>query len=354
MFLFLILRLNSLQKFHFYHQHFEMGRGKTLSEAETAKIDLLIEMGWSFRKIAKKIDRSHQVVSSYVRNRENYGKNRAGRTVGAINDRDRRRILREASNSMLSTKQIKEKLDVGGSLSTIQRVIKRAPHLQRKKLMRKPALKEHHKTARLAFAEKHVSWTNQWNNVVFSDEKKFNLDGPDGYNYYFHDLRKNEQHLMSRQHGGGSVMVWGAITSKGPIELVVLNGRQKAINYLELLKNQKIKMAEKMETNSFVFQQDNAAIHTANVVKDWFQSENMRVLEWPALSPDLNIIENAWGWLSRKVFEGGRQFGTVDELVSAIHDSWNRMPMSIVKNLFGSMPKRLIEVLKKGGNATKY
>lgn len=218
-----------------------MGRGKTLTEAETAKIDILIEMSWSHRQIAKKINRSHQVVSNYVRNRENYGKNRAGRLKCVTSDRERRRILKEASKSVLSARQIKEKLGVGGSLRTIQRVIKRAPHLQRKKLKRKPALKEHHKTARLAFAEKHVNWTTQWNNVVFSDEKKFNLDGPDGYNYYFHDLRKEERHLMSRQHGGGSVMIWGAITSKDPIELVVLNDRQKATDYLELLKTQKIK-----------------------------------------------------------------------------------------------------------------
>lgn len=150
--------------------NFEMGRGKTSSEAETAKVDLLIEMGWSFRQIVKKISRLHQVVSYYVRNRESYGKNRAGRTSGAKSARDRQRILKEASNSMLSARQIKDKSGIDESLRTIQRV-KIAPYLQRKKLKRKPALKDHHKAARLAFAEKHVSWTNQWNNVVFSMKK---------------------------------------------------------------------------------------------------------------------------------------------------------------------------------------
>lgn len=52
----------------------------------------------------------------------------------------------------------------------------------------------------------------------------FEGSGPDGYSYYFHDLRKGELDLMSRQHGGGSVMVWGAITSNEPLELDVLNG----------------------------------------------------------------------------------------------------------------------------------
>lgn len=329
-----------------------MGCAKKLSQTEIAKIDLLVEMNWSFRKIATKINRSHQVISNYVRNRQSYVKKRPGRTGHELSQRDRRRIVREASNSTLFARQIKEKLAIGHSLRTVQRVIKQAPHLVRKKLMRKPALKE--QKARMAFAESHVSWTFQWKDVVFSDEKKFNLDGPDGYSYYFHDIRKDELNLMSRQHGGGSVMIWGAITSNGPLKLVVLNGRQKALDYIELLKNQKRKISTKLARRSFIFQQDNASIHTAKVVKAWFQREHIQVLDWPALSPDLNIMENAWGWLARKVYEGGRQYDSINELISAIHRTWDAMPMNVVKNLFDSMPKRLIEVIKIGGKSIKY
>lgn len=256
-----------------------MGRGKSLSAKEITQIDLLLEMKWSFRQIAKKISRSHHVIENYVQKRENYGKKYVGRTSSATSPRDRRRILKESSNSAQSAKQLKEKLDVNCSVRTIQRIRQQAPHLKRKKMLRKPALKDHHKKARMSFAEKHVSWTSQWNDVVFSDEKKFNLDGPDGYSYYFHDIGKEELELMSRQHGGGSVMVWGAITSNGPIELVILNGRQSSIDYLELLKEQKEKMGNKLGRHPFIFQQDNASIHTAKIVKNWFRDENLQVLD---------------------------------------------------------------------------
>jgi len=43
--------------------------------------------------------------------------------------------------------------------------------------------------------------------VVFSDEKKFNIDGPDGYNYYFHDIRKEECFLSRHHTCAGGVMV---------------------------------------------------------------------------------------------------------------------------------------------------
>lgn len=45
---------------------------------------------------------------------------------------------------------------------------------------------------------------------IFSDEKRFNLDGSDGYSLYYHDLRKDQRVRMSRQIGGGSGMIWAA------------------------------------------------------------------------------------------------------------------------------------------------
>ena len=64
----------------------------------------------------------------------------------------------------------------------------------------------------------------------------------------------------------------------------------------------------------FLFQQDNAPIHVSNYSKTWIKNNQIKILDWPAYSPDLNPIENVWGLLARNVYEDGKQFDVVEEL----------------------------------------
>ena len=39
-------------------------------------------------------------------------------------------------------------------------------------------------------------------------------------------------------------------------------------------------------------------------MKEWMAKVNMTTLEWPARSPDLNLIENVWEMLAQLVYDG--------------------------------------------------
>ncbi len=161
------------------------------------------------------------------------------------------------------------------------------------------------------WATERVHWTTKWREIIFSDEKKLNLDGSDGNQYYWHDLSKEPQYYSRRASGEGSVMVWATFSFKGKTQIIFLNGRQKAADYIRVLAEHLLPIGEEIDSRNRIFQQDNAPIHTAGLTKTWFRDNPVVVLNRPSRSPDMNPIENLWGILVRRVYANGRQFDSV-------------------------------------------
>ncbi|CAK9833057.1 Transposable element Tc3 transposase [Anthophora retusa] len=240
----------------------------------------------------------------------------------------------------MTARQIAHSVGIDTNVKNVRRVLKKCKHLVRRKLQKKPWLNAQHKTIRLRFAEKHIHMSKKWRRVIFTDEKRFNLDGPDGLNYYYHDLRKEQQILSRRQMGGGGIMIWSGIGYYGKMDINFISGKLNSKKYLEMIDQQINAYATRIAGDKFIFQHDNAAVHTAKVVKAYFSSKNIRILDWPAKSPDLNIIENCWGNLARAVYKNGG----VGKLNTEKYK----------KKMYKSLPNRMLAVINSKGGATKY
>lgn len=97
--------------------------------------------------------------------------------------------------------------------------------------------------------------------------------------------------------------------------------------YNNVLQNALLLNAKKMAGSYWIFQQDNAAVHTSHVIKTFLEANDVYVLDWPAKSPDLNIIENVWELLARKVYAEVRQFDSVCDLQDTLVEVWNGMDL---------------------------
>jgi hypothetical protein len=75
----------------------------------------------------------------------------------------------------------------------------------------------------------------EWNNVAFSDEKKFNLDSPDEFSCYLHDLRLNNTPRVSLNFGNGTVMMWTAFSAKSKTPICWITTKMESRDYTNLL-----------------------------------------------------------------------------------------------------------------------
>ncbi len=98
----------------------------------------------------------------------------------------------------------------------------------------------------------------------------------------------------------------------GPGPLVPINGTLTGNEYAQILLNNipEVKTSLNVQTASMI--EDRCRIHNTQDVLRTKENLNVRDLDLPAYSPDLNIIENVWSILKTRVAD--RAPGNFEEL----------------------------------------
>lgn len=152
--------------------------------------------------------------------------------------------------------------------------------------------------------------------------------------------------------GGGSIHVWAGITANNKTQLVVLDRAVTAQVYCDdVLTPIAIPFMQQHLRNG-IFQQDNARPHTARLTMALLRANNINVMDWPSLSPDLAPIEHVWDALGKRVREHNPT--DVNQLRNALLQEWQNMPQNVIRTIVYSMRRRCQACINANGGYTRY
>ena len=210
-----------------------MEKRNHLSPYKRCKIAELVESGVRIHEVATQYKVTVRTVYRILKERKKSEKKR-GRPA-QLSPHQRRKLIAEIrQDPSKSACALKEKLAISASVRTIQRELKRKSfvHVRKRKT---PKISAVAKAKCVAFAKAYLlkkpKW---WRRVIFSDEKKWNLKGNDGYvSLWIESERKYTYETDCRRRPG--IMVWAAITYSKEIYVVWMDCSIAGKNYKEML-----------------------------------------------------------------------------------------------------------------------
>jgi transposase len=223
----------------------------------------------------------------------------------------------------------------------------------------------------LKWAKEHQQWKwEDWIKVGWSDECSVEKGVDPRQVWVFRTPGEAQKYLpqnvaVTDKSGTISLMVWGCFvgTTLGP--LVSFRGVNKAVTYITALQENLLPFLNTLPADiktDFIFQQDNARIHTANISKQWFEQQAFTLMEWPPNSPDMNPIEHLWRVLKAKlhskypdtrVLRGGPE-KVREVLEERLKEVWLEIELDVLEGLIQSMLSRVEALCKAKGWYTHY
>ncbi|GBO25667.1 Transposable element Tcb2 transposase [Araneus ventricosus] len=205
--------------------------------------------------------------------------------------------------------------------------------------VRRPAvcipLTSTNRRVRSAWCSKHRDWSmDQWATVLFTHESRFSLNTDSRRTFIWREpgTRYLPSNVREIDHyGGGGLMVWAGIMLDGQTPLHVFErGTVTCVRYRDEILEPSVRLFRGAVGPEFILMDDNARPHRALLVDEFLESEDIRRMDWPDRSPDLNPIEHVWDALGRAIATRNPPPRTIQEMKTALLNEWDQLPQEMI------------------------
>ncbi|GFV91772.1 transposable element Tc3 transposase [Trichonephila clavipes] len=128
---------------------------------------------------------------------------------------------------------------------------------------------------------------------MFSDKSRFSLQSDSHRTLILTapGTRYHQENTMERhRYSGAGWLFWGGIILGSRTDLHVQNVTMTGHIYRDVILERHARLFRGAMGAEFLFLDDNARPHRANIVDECLQLEDITRMDWPACSPELNPV----------------------------------------------------------------
>jgi len=190
--------------------------------------------------------------------------------------------------------------------------------------------------------------------VVWSDETEVDNNDRTCKKQWVKDKKNLVPQTRLSKFNVPNIRIWAAVSVGWRSEIVFLDfgkteeGRVKCMDAKLYKQHVLTKFVPHLKRRGKVWMQDGARCHTAKLCKTFLEESGVRQLfDWPAHSPDMNMIESLWAVLKRRLSEYPPADST-QELKEQVIKVWRDIPQSTINAHCRHATRRMQEVRAQG------